>query len=278
MFQTKNYYHIEYLGEVGITQTCLLSLYNLLQTHSDLSYALLLTSDQTHALILKDRFESYYIIRSGFTSGYSGEGPKGLATALTILNRHEIETEEILIASKMMNKLNSSSLSDGDIDFIFKQKIIRPIRLHDYIYSFRNEVSTTFSLKRYYPLELPYSIIDERIFDLALLFKNDPDSALLKAYKRLEDIVRTRTGLSEHSSKLFSQAFLPPKACLTWKLPDNSEIDGRANLFTNTYKAFRNARTHREKDEDQIHQFREFLLVNELYLLEKEAVPLELED
>ncbi|MBJ9954877.1 MULTISPECIES: TIGR02391 family protein [unclassified Acinetobacter] len=272
MFQTKNYYHIEYLGEVGITQTCLLSLYNLLQTHSDLSYALLLTSDQTHALILKDQFESYYIIRSGFTSGYSGEGPKGLATALTILNKHEVETEEILISSKIMNKLNSSTLSDEDIDLIFKQRIIRPIRLHDYIYPFSNEVSTTFNLKRYYPLELPYSIIDDRIFDLALLFKNDPDSALIKAYKRLEDIVRTRTGLNEHSSKLFSQAFAAPNAPLTWDLPDKSEIIGRANLFIGAYQAFRNARTHREKpQENLVHQYREFLLINELYLLETEA-------
>lgn len=272
MFQTKNYYHIEYLGEAGITHTCLLTLCNLIQTHSDLSYALLLTNDQLHALILKDQSESYYIIRSGFTSGYPGEGPKGLATALTILNKHEIETEETLITSKMMKKLNNSLLSDEDIDLIFKQKIIRPIQLHDYIYPFRNEVSSTSSLKRYYPLELPYSIIDDRIFDLALLFKNDPDSALLKAYKRLEDIVRTRTGLSEHSSKLFSQTFASPNAPLTWDLPDKSEIIGRANLFIGAYQAFRNARTHREKPEENlVHQYREFLLINELYLLETES-------
>lgn len=111
-----------------------------------------------------------------------------------------------------------------------------------------------------------------------MLFKNDPDSALLKAYKRLEDIVRTRRGLSEHSSKLFSQTFASPNAPLTWDLPDKSEIICRANLFIVAYQALRNARTHREKDENQIHQFREFLLVNELYLLEREAVPLEFED
>lgn len=271
MFRTENYYHVEYIGTNGITHACLKSLCNLIQTNPDLSYALILTADQSHAIIITDESARYYIIRPGFTSGYSGEGPKGLAKALTIFNKHEIETEETLITTKMMNKLNNSSLSDNDIDIIFKQKIIRPIRLHDYIYPFKAEISETSSLKRYFPLELPYSIIDDRIFDLALLFKNDPDSALLKAYKRLEDIVRRR----EHSSKLFSQALLPPKGCLTWDLPDNSEIDGRANLFINTYKAFRNARTHREKYENQIHQYREFLLINELYLLEAEAIKIE---
>lgn len=272
MFKTENYYNVDYLGETGITETCLLRLHNLVQTQVDLSYALLLTSEQSHAFILKDSSENYYVIRSGFTSGYSGEGPKGLAKALDLLKKHRIETEEILVSTKLLNRLNSSSLSDQDIDFIFQQKIIRPIRLHDYIYPFENEVAQTAKSKRYYPLELPYSIIDDRIFDLALLFKQDPDSALTKAYKRLEDIVRTRTGIHEHSTKLFSQVFQGENSLLTWDVPDNAEIKGRANLFTGAYMAFRNARAHREKDENLIHQYREFLLINELYLLELEAI------
>ncbi len=271
MFKSERYYHTDYLGEAGVTETCLYSLCNLIQTNADLSYALLLTNDQSHGFILKDQSDSYYIIRSGFTSGYPGEGPKGLAKALTILNKHQIETEEVTISAKLMNKVNNSSLCDNDIDFIFREKVIRPIRLHDYIYPFQNEVASS-HLKRYYTLELPYSIIDDRIFDLALLFKQDPDSALTKAYKRLEDIVRERTDLNEHSTKLFSQAFNTSNAPLTWIVPDKSEIVGRANLFLGTYQAFRNARTHREKDENLTHQYREFLLINELYLLEQEAI------
>ena len=58
MFKTENYYRVDYLGEEGITETCLLSLHNLIQTHADLSYALLLTSEQSHAFILKDLTEN----------------------------------------------------------------------------------------------------------------------------------------------------------------------------------------------------------------------------
>ncbi|OAL76345.1 TIGR02391 family protein [Acinetobacter terrae] len=275
MFKTENYYRIDYLGEAGITETCIYSLCNLIQTHADLSYALLLTNGQSHAFILKNLNENYYIIRSGFTSGYSGEGPKGLAKALTILRKHRIETEEVLVSLKLLNKLNNSLLTDQDIDFIFQEKIVRPIRLHDYIYPFEHEVTQASNLKRYYPLELPYSIIDDRIFDLALLFKQDPDSALTKAYKRLEDIIRIRTGLNEHSTKLFAQVFQGENALLTWEVPDSAEIKGRVNLFTGTYMAFRNARAHREKDENLVHQYREFLLINELYLLEAEAINIE---
>ncbi|HCA5024464.1 TPA: TIGR02391 family protein [Acinetobacter baumannii] len=277
MFKTENYYHVEYWGNQGITQTCLMSLCNLIQTHSDLTYALLLTNEQTHAFIIKDENESFYVIRSGFTSGYMGEGPRGLATALTLLKRHEIETEEILVSSKILRKTNNSTLNDSEIELLFKQEIIRPIRLHDYIYPFTKEVSETHKSKRYYPLELPYSILDDRIFDLALLFKHDPDSALLKAYKRLEDIIRDRTGLTEHSSKLFSQAFNSPNCPLTWNLTDKSEIIGRANIFIGTYQAFRNARAHREKEENITQQYREFLLINELYQLESEAIQLSCE-
>ncbi len=77
---------MDYLGEAGITQTCLFKLHNLVQTHAD-TYALLLTSERSHAFILKDLTENYYVIRSGFTSGYSGEGAKGLAKALTLLSK-----------------------------------------------------------------------------------------------------------------------------------------------------------------------------------------------
>ena len=106
MFKTENYYHIDYLGEAGITEKCLFSLHNLIQTHADLSYALLFTSEKSHAFILKDATENYYIIRAGFTSGYPGEGPKGLAKALYLLKKHRIETEEILVPTKLLNRLN----------------------------------------------------------------------------------------------------------------------------------------------------------------------------
>src|SRR5690606_40962373 len=69
--------------------------------------------------------------------------------------------------------------------------------------------------------------------------------------------------LREHSTKLFAQVFQGENATLTWDVPNSAEIKGRINLFTGAYMAFRNARAHREKDEKLIHQYREFLLINE---------------
>jgi hypothetical protein len=52
---------------------------------------------------------------------------------------------------------------------------------------------------------------------------------------------------------------------------DEGEQGGRVNLFTGTYLAYRNPRAHRELEEYANDQLNEFLLLNHLYLLEKES-------
>ncbi|GAC1371640.1 MAG: hypothetical protein NVS3B3_05200 [Aquirhabdus sp.] len=271
MFNANNQYQIQYLGSDGITQFCLTVITNLLQTHSDFDSALLLTCDTQHAFIVKDQFENHYVIKSGFGSGYHGEGSKGLAKAIYLFQKHQINIEEIIVSPKVIQRLNQARLSDQDIDNILSKPFVRPIRLADYTYPFKSELSNLENIKQLYPQEIPYSILDERLFDLALLFKSDPDASLSKAYKRLEDIVRTRTRIQENGNRLYSQAFNNDDSPLSWSVPDKSEIKGRAKIFIGTYEAFRNARAHRENTQDTAQMLREFLLINELYILESEA-------
>jgi len=98
MFKSERYYHTDFLGEARVTETCLYSPCNLIQTNANLSYALL-TNDQSHALIIKDQSDRYHIIRSG----YSGKGLKGLAKALKFLRKHRIKTKEVIVSSKLIN-------------------------------------------------------------------------------------------------------------------------------------------------------------------------------
>lgn len=98
-----------------------------------------------------------------------------------------------------------------------------------------------------------------------------PDESLLRAYRRLEDIARKRTGLDEHGVKLFSQAFVGPAAKLGWRDIDAGEQVGRGNLFTAAFMAYRNRRAHRELEDDLYGQLGEFLLLNHLYVLEKSS-------
>jgi len=114
-------------------------------------------------------------------------------------------------------------------------------------------------------------VIDPRLADLAVSFWDGPNDRLLTAYKRLEDVVRGRTGIRAHGSKLFSQAFLGPDARLQWPDKDKAEQVSRAQLFTASFGAFRNPRAHRESDEPAAVLLRELLAINQLFVLEGEA-------
>ena len=123
---------------------------------------------------------------------------------------------------------------------------------------------------------MPLALIDPRIRDLSVKFHAERDSCLLLGYRRLEDLVRGRTGLDEHGAKLFSQAFVGPNALLVWKGLDQSERNGRGGLFTSSFIAYRNPRAHLEPNDDHRTALAEFLLLNHLFRLEAEALePLE---
>ena len=87
----------------------------------------------------------------------------------------------------------------------------------------------------------------------------------------MEDIVRKRSGLTESSTELFEKAFRSgrPKPQLYWNVVDTGEKDGRINLFKGAYMAHRNPRAHSELRSDE--SVTEFLLLNHLYLLERES-------
>ena len=264
---------MQYLGRPGITASCIRAITSLIQCGEDIKKAKLLSSGTTHAFILLNHLNQASAIRSGFSSGYTGEGPRGLATALQILYRHDIEIEEFEVDRKFIDKLNSSSLKNKDLDKLFSMRPVLPRRWDNYIFHFENCLNPeSQEIARHYPTEIPFGLIDSRIVDLAIRFSEDCDAAVVGAYRRLEDIVRQRTGLEESGSKLFSKAFLVDDAPLKWTLQDQAETKGRANLFSSVYTAFRNPRAHRERTLHRNEELREFLLINELFVLESKAI------
>ena len=122
-----------------------------------------------------------------------------------------------------------------------------------------------------FPSILPLSIIDPRIADLALDFWKDPDQKLTLGYRRLEDIVREKINSKEYGTGLFTEAFLSQNPKLKWENIENSEQKGRGQLFVGAYMAYRNPRAHREIKDYSHQQLVEFLLLNQLYLLEQES-------
>lgn len=260
----------QYLG-TPFTQDCLNALGFILQTNSVIEKALLLSFNQEHAYLINSA-KNTYIIRSGFTSGYQGEGPKGLASSLQLLLKHNIEVEEIIITEKIMKKVNHSSLSDTDIKTLLTSNVVRPINIYEYIYAIYQTTEYQIKNDRCYPTVLPFNLIDERIFDLALKFYDDPNRSIFNAFVRLENIVQKRTNSDKHSSALFEYAFCSENPPLICKSEDKRASQATGRLFTNIYKAFRNEHAHNEVSKPLKILIREFLLINELYLLESESI------
>lgn len=263
---------IQYRGESGSTSSCIEAITALLSCGEPVKYAYLITSESMHAFVFANEYEDLVAIKPGFRSGYAGQGPRGLAVALKLLERHRIETDEYAVDALFMERLEQSCLLRSDVDALQRQNPVRPQRWYDYMHgSWSDGRSHMTQLSHHYPLAIPFAIIDERIVDLAVDFLGNEDASLLSAYRRLEDVVRKRTGLTGEGVRLFSKAFLADDCPLRWDVPDDGEGKGRANLFNAAYMAFRNARVHREGEFSAEAALRELLLINELYKLEAEA-------
>jgi len=273
---------VEYHGSNGITQHCLDAIARLIHFGDRIEQVWLISApaDQwncrTHAFILTINNGQLVVIGTGFSSGYGGEGCRGLSKALQLLIRHKAEVVEFEIKSDVMNRLEHRCLLSSDIESIESSNYVRPNRHYDYIFfdtKLSEEVYGDRELNLLFPPVIPLAIIDTRILDLALSFEEQPDLSLLSGYRRLEGLVREKhdelKGLS--AAKLFSKAYQGENAILEWLDIDRSEAEGRAALFIGVFKSYRNKRSHHEQSDDMAIVLREFLLLNELFLLESKA-------
>lgn len=267
---------VQYVGMEGITKECLDALRRLIQYSDPITAARVVSCGHHHAMLLTVGEHDLVAIRSGFASGYLGEGSSGFSSALQLLESQRIEVEEVDVDDACLERLNTAALTESDCDHILKGRPVRPSRFYDYIH-FRGPhiEEDPGDIYHRFPVTMPYRIIDGRLMDLALRFNENADAALLTAFRRLEDAVRKRSALDEHGAKLFSQAFGGKQAPLVWKdLGHENEIAGRVNLFTGVYMTHRNPRAHSDRSVETNLEamLSEFLLVNHLFLLERAAV------
>jgi hypothetical protein len=174
----------------------------------------------------------------------------------------------------VLQDVNRSCLRAKDLDELLQLEPLRPLRWYDYVYAVSETTRPDFAvLRRALPSVLPLGVIDGRLGDLVLRFRDDPDDALHKGYRRLEQLVSQRIGVDgEAAGRLFPKAFGGSAAALHWPDLAPGEQDGRASLFVSVYRAFRNRRAHQEHPVSEEQAVREFLLLNELFRLEAESV------
>lgn len=268
---------IQYHGEAGFTQPCIDAIVRLLQAGDVIEKVWLLsgTVDEhganSHAFLL--RVDGFYIaVKSGFGSGYGGEGHKGLSKVLKLFLFYELDIDELHVGDEVLESVDKGCLTKEQLAKLESTPRVLPVKFYDYIIGSSIEYYQQFN-KYLFPYILPLAIIDTRIMDLAKTLRDEPDARLFTGYRRLEDAVREKSGLkNEVSTKLFSKAFTGDESILIWQSAEKSENKGLAQLFVGTYMAYRNKRAHKEQDDSNEIVIREFLLLNELFLLEAKSV------
>jgi hypothetical protein len=264
---------IEYAGIGGVSNACQDAVLRLIQCRMTITHCAILSSEQDHGLLLRINEVDTVAIKSGFASGYGGEGPRTLSYVLQLLETHGAEIREYEVDSTFIERLDASALTHSDLDTLKTAQPVRPTRWQDYIGERHQRLEKDGKLwQDTFPLVMPFAIIDPRLADLALDFWDDSDARLMDGYRRLEDTLRNRTGLITHGTKLFSQVFHPEHGKLTWENIDEGERTGLMQLFTGTFAAHRNPRAHRKQRERASLALQEFLLLNHLYVLESQAI------
>lgn len=273
---------IEYVGLSGISKECQDAVLRFIQFGNRITRAVILSSSggyesKSHCLLLTLEDTDLVAVKSGFSSGYGGEGPRRFSFVLQVLDSHGADIEEYNVPQEFEHRLDRSALTKVDLEMLKTARPCPASQRHDYVRNDHFEKARKGTLwQEEFPAVVPFALIDSRIFDLALSFWNNPDNSLLLGYRRLEDIVRERTGLRQHhGSKLFSQAFNPSDGMLAWKTADEGERAGRMQLFTAVYTAHRNPRAHIELGSHAEELLTEFLLLNHLYRLERDSVQAE---
>lgn len=247
---------IQYFGIAGVTSQCLDAITRLIHFGDDIHHAKLLsTQERHHSFLLTINYDDQVAIKSGFASGYIGTGSHGLSTALQMLIRHDVDIDEYAVTNEFMERLDSSCLLSSDLEELTEQKAIKPDRYYDYIIDCNPDwrlgmLDNDEKLRFEFPATIPLRIVDSRIIDLALAFDENPDYAIISAFRRLEDIIRKRTNLKEESgSRLFAKAFQGENQILHWENETKSENISRANMFSGIFGAYRNPRSHRNLQE-----------------------------
>lgn len=268
----KKFAGIQYLGKAGISLFCKEAVMKLLHSGDEIKEVKILTAKKDdyaldHCLLITDTYDMQTAIKSGFSSGYSGEGPKTFSCVLDLLQKYTSEISEYIVPRNILEKIDDSCLTVKDMETINSVKEVLPRKWHEYIYNIPCK-----DIYKDFPVEIPLALINKRLVDNALSFSKNPDHEILNAYRLLESIVRDRTGLKDSSTRLFQNAFLKDDSILCWNNINAGEHTGRANLFISTYMAYRNNRAHQEQKNHYKDDLREFMLINHLFILEDESV------
>ena len=112
---------IKYEGSTRATQYCIDDFMKRLYGNRKITDMTILTCEKYHAIMLCfENRDLVVFIKSGLTSGYSGEGPKGTSLIIRLAEEAGIIIKELKAAPSLFKRINSSRATVKDVEFIKK--------------------------------------------------------------------------------------------------------------------------------------------------------------
>ncbi|SHG60999.1 hypothetical protein SAMN05720766_1032 [Fibrobacter sp. UWH9] len=110
---------IKYEGSTSATQYCIDDFMRRLYGSRKIVDMTILTCENYHALMLCFEDQDLVVfIKSGLTSGYPGEGPKGTSLIIRLAEEAGITIKELNVAPTLFKRINSSLVTVKDVEFI----------------------------------------------------------------------------------------------------------------------------------------------------------------
>ena len=192
-------------------------------------------------------------------SGYGGEGPKGLAKVIQLLRFHRIDLEEVRVNGKLFSRIEQCQLLDRDLHKIEQMQYVRPLSWVDYLHDI-GKVDDS-ELQHLFPYEIPWASLEPRILDLAMNLQYGDLSAVSQAFNRFESVLKKRCAneaksLRQAANQVFSNSAM------------KGSESAKEKFVTSVFTLFRNPRAHEELNPTRQEDFRCFVLLNELFLME----------
>jgi hypothetical protein len=125
---------IQYSGLAGISNACQDAVLRLLQYGDRVTHARILSCSTTHCLLLTVNVGDLIAVKSGFASGYRGEGSRTFSYVLQLPEAHSASIEEYEVDPEVIERLDDSALTRADVDKIGNARPVRPTRWHDYVF------------------------------------------------------------------------------------------------------------------------------------------------
>ncbi len=110
---------IKYEGSTSATQYCIDDFMRRLYGSRKIVDMTILTCENYHAMMLCFEDQDLVVfIKSGLTSGYPGEGPKGTSLIIRLAEEAGITIKELAAAPSLFKRINSSLVTVKDVEFI----------------------------------------------------------------------------------------------------------------------------------------------------------------